>query len=320
MVQKESFWSRVNHFLYNHLLLIVIVVATGWWLWNGWGRTAPLYSFATGGAREEAAMDMDMAMGYGESSPVAMRKMAQSNYGIVPPMPMNDGFIPNTEDRKIIKNASLEVEVVDTEVAKKDAESWITEVKGSITNLNSWEVRPGVLAYNMTARIPAGELESTMARLTGLGVKKSENFNTSDITAQYMDTKARLENLHARRDRLRAMMDQKTDKLGDVLEIDRELSNVQMEIENLEQTQTYRDTDVSYSTLQLSLQPEQQIGDVQNPYWSATKSWRTAVNDLIMSAQKIADRLMKAVVYIPIWLPILLIFWWVDRKFLKRRK
>jgi len=314
MAKKESLWSRSNHFVQEHLLLIIVLVFAGWWIWGNTSHPV---------LREQSiAYDMN-----GEMDEMALSRTTKSvTYGLggggyggaIAPM-MENNFIPDAEDRKIIKNGSLDIEVSDTETARTDAEDIVKKEGGAITNLNSWETRPSVLAYNLTLRVPSEKLEDIIVQLTNLGVKKSENFNITDITAQYQDAENRLENLRARRDRLREMMDKKTDNLGDVLSVDRELANVQNEIENLERSQNRRDTDVAYSTLNLTLRPEPQIGDVQDPHWNATKSWKMAVNDLIQSSQGIANKLIKVVVYIPIWLPILLILWWLDRKFLRRR-
>ncbi len=233
--------------------------------------------------------------------------------------PVDNGYIPNAEDRKIIKNGSLSVEVADTEKARNEAEMQIESLGGEVTNMNSWEVRPGVLSYNFTVRIPSHKLEEAMEKLAFLGVKKSESIYTNDITASYQDTENQLENLRARRDRLRELMERETDNLGDVLNVDRELSNVQLQIENLERTQARRDTDVSHSTLNLSIMPETQIGDVSDPHWTVTKSWRMAINDLIQSAQSIADKFIIIIAYIPIWVPLLIILWILKVKVLDRK-
>ena len=232
----------------------------------------------------------------------------------------NNGYVPNAEDRKIVKNGSISVEVADTEKARNEAEMQIAALKGEVTNMNSWEVRPGVLSYNFTVRIPADKLEEAMEKLAFLGVKKSENISTNDITAQYSDTENELKNLKSRRDRLRELMDRETKDLGDVLSVDRELSNVQNQIENLERMQSRRDVNVSHSTLNLSLVPETQIGDISDPHWTFTKSWRIAINDLIGSAHSIVDKLIIIIAYIPLWVPALIILWILKVKFVDKKK
>ena len=61
---------------------------------------------------------------------------------------------------------------------------------------------------------------------------KSDNIYIVDDDFLYNEN--RLKNLYARRERLRKMMNEKTDKISDILSVDRELSNVQLEIERLE--------------------------------------------------------------------------------------
>ncbi len=312
MPKNESIWRRVNNLVTHNLLLVIILVLGGWWLFSG---NNPIHYNVTG---QSVSYDEDMAMSEMARPQAKMMSFGRGRGGIMPPMENN--FIPDAEDRKIVKNGSLDLEVFDTEKARTKSETIIANTGGAVTSLNSWEARPGVLAYNLTTRVPAEKLEEVVTLLTELGVKKAENFNISDITAQYQDTENRLENLIARRDRLREMMERKTDKLGDVLSIDRELASVQTQIENLERSQNRRDTDVAYSTLHLSLRPETQIGDVANPHWNVTKSWKISVNALIQSSQGILDKLIKVVVYIPIWMPIVLILWFLDRKLIHKKK
>lgn len=317
MEKFKHVYDWTNQFVRNHLLLLIVVLAGAWWILGDTSPSVMRSMSQNWGGNDsyvmEESMEMDMA-----AAPAMMKTMGSSRLSIEPPTAYAD-FDPDAEERKIIKNANLELEVEDTEKAKIEAEGQIKEFKGSVTNMNSWEIRPGILAYNMTVRLPAEKFEESIEALTFLGVKKSENFSTSDITAQYRDNENRLKNLEARRERLRDMMERETDKLADVLQIDRELSSVQLQIENLESTLRRQDVDVSYSTLRLTLRPEPQIGDVENPYWSFSKSWKTSLNNLIQDSQGIADKLIAILVYIPIWVPLLIILWWVKKKITSRR-
>jgi len=168
----------------------------------------------------------------------------------------------------VIKEAALDLEVADAEEAKALAEAEVKSLGGFITNMNSWEVRVGVLAYRMTIRVPAEKLDIAIENLTKLGVKKSENFSSRDITAQYTDTEAQIKNLKTRRTRLRKLLEFETKNLADVLQVDRELNNLQNQLDRLMRTQKGRDEKVAYSTLTLTLNPKTQIGDLTNPEWN----------------------------------------------------
>jgi len=299
----------------KNLILSVAIVAGVIALWPS--HSPGLY-LAKNVMMEQASFGMDHAQN--ESMPLMAKSMGRGggiDRMIMPPV-FADDFAPEVEDRKIVRNASLQVEVSDTEAARKEIEQKVAGFQGHITNLHSYEVRPGVLSYNLTIRVPAKSLNLAMEIFTKMGVKKSESINEQDITAQYTDTESRLKNLEIRRDRLRELMDRKTDNLADVLQIDRELSTVQNQIENFERTLTRHDTNVSFSTVNLSLQPEPQIGDFSSPEWTVKKSWKQSVNDLIGSLKDIFDSGLRILVFAPIWIPILLVLWAIQR-FIRRR-
>lgn len=311
----------INQFLKDYALVLIIVLAAGIYFTSNNHSIQPRplakvmsQTASYGGLPMEESMEMNADMAYSQApSMVSRTKMAVSD-SIQPPTALAQDFDPEgLDDRKIVKNGSLQLEVEDTEESLGLVEAELATQKAYITHQNSWEVRRGTLAYNLTIRVPADNLETLSENLEQLGLKKSENYSTADITAQYRDTGNRIKNLEVRRDRLRALMERETENIRDVLEIDRELTRVQDEIDNLSNTQTRRDTDVAYSTLQLTVSPQPEIGDFSSPDWNLENSWKSAVNDFIHDARDVVDKLIRAFVYTPIWLPLLLILWGLKR-------
>ncbi|MDH3324798.1 MAG: DUF4349 domain-containing protein [Candidatus Peregrinibacteria bacterium] len=311
MAKLQKLFSVAKDFVKQNFFLLIVIFGIGIYL-------LPESNFPTPLRNSKMNLSMESGMDYEmiESSSPQMT-IGRGGGGIMPKVYTDQGFAPEEVNRKIVKNASLNLEVEDTDIAKDLATENVKEFGGLVTNLNSWQIRPGVLAYSMSMKVPAEKLDNLIESLVKLGVKKSENFNISDITAQYRDTENQLKNLEARRNRLRELMDRETDNLSDVLQIDRELSSVQLQIENLERTQQGRDDRVAYSTLNLNIQPEPAIGDFTTPDWHPERSWKEALNDLIFDSQQIIDKLIRLVVYAPIWIPILLILWVIKRRFIK---
>jgi hypothetical protein len=314
----KNTWQTTSQFVSTYFLLLIIVFGGSYWLFQGEDQIIEPYSYKDGEmAYSQNMMASDILQ---EASPM-MAKTSRSSLGrssgVTMPPVFNEALAAEETDRKIIKNGSLTLEVENTETAKMLAESGVKDLGGYITNLNSWEVRPGVLAYNLTTRIPVDKLEIAIVNLTKIGEKTGENFSVQDITAQYQDTESQLKNKRARQERLRNMMERETKNLADVLSIDRELNNVLNEIERLERTQRSRDDQVTFSRLQLSLNPAPQIGDLSGPEWNVGKSWKTAVNDLFHSLRGITDRVIKLLVYAPIWIPALFILWRIKRRFFR---
>lgn len=315
MLNLKSRFRSVNQFLKDYAFVLLLLLGGGLWLSGGTTNVYPevmrSQSVSSFSGYSEKAMDMAMS---DEAEPMFARSKQMIANSIMPPQAQAQGFDPDgLDDRKIIKNGSLQLEVENTEESLGLVSAELKAQKAYITHQNSWEIRRGTLAYNLTIRVPAGSLETLSKNLEKLGLKKSENYSTSDVTSQYRDTANRIKNLEVRRERLRELMGRETENVSDVLEIDRELSRVQTDIDNYTSTQKRRDTDVTYSSLQLTLNPEPEIGDFSSPDWNLESSWKTAVNDFFFDAREIVNKIIRVVVYTPIWLPILLIFWGLKR-------
>ncbi len=85
----------------------------------------------------------------------------------------------------------------------------------------------------MSLRVPSAALETTLAALSALGKVERRELSALDVTEQVFDLEARLQNLRAVRDRLRQYL-QRTAAVGDVIEVERELTRVQGDIEVME--------------------------------------------------------------------------------------
>jgi hypothetical protein len=223
--------------------------------------------------------------------------------------------LATADNIKIIKKASLELEVLDTEKVKNEIDGILKEYDAYLSNLNSYEVRKGTLSYHFILKVPSHHLENFLEKLNTLGDKKSYNYDLADITQQYSDTSAKIKNLETRRDRLRKLLEFKTKNLNDVLNVDRELSRVQLEIDNLTRVQLGRDNDIKFSTVDLALNPEPQLGDSIQENWSLERSWKVSINGFLDTIKQIIDVVILAIAYSPIIALVVFIAFWVKRKF-----
>lgn len=226
------------------------------------------------------------------------------------PMAMKARGIANDESAgglKIVKTFSLSVEVQNVDVAKTKVEDELQKVNGLVDSFYSYDYGNNNLAYNYSLKIPADKIDEVIKTFKTLGIIKSENSSAMDLTEQYSDNENRLKNLYARRDRLRQMMSSKTEKLADIIAVDRELSNVQYEIENLERANRKIDGNVTYFKLDLSILPEISIDNFNNSQWRVQNSWKQAVNSLIVFGQRFIDWSFIVVLFSPVILAALLV-------------
>ena len=91
-----------------------------------------------------------------------------------------------------------------------------------------------------------------MESLESVGKVTSSRVNMTDITAAYLDLDAALKNKRALRDRLRSLLSRAT-KIEDTLKIEKELSRVQTELDQMEARMKYMRSKVAHSTLDLSI-------------------------------------------------------------------
>ena len=83
-------------------------------------------------------------------------------------------------------------------------------------------------------RIPVDSYSAFLRGVSVLGFAESRSENAQDVTEEYVDVEARIKNKSKLEERIITMLEERTGKLSDVLEIERELSRVREEIERME--------------------------------------------------------------------------------------
>ena len=87
-------------------------------------------------------------------------------------------------------------------------------------------------------RVPGDRMSDALARLRQLGVVVEDTQGSQDVSDQMVDLDARLANARATEQRLAEILKNRTGKLSDVLEVERELSRVRLEIERIDAEKT----------------------------------------------------------------------------------
>jgi hypothetical protein len=104
-----------------------------------------------------------------------------------------------------------------------------------------------------TLRVPADQLDATLAELKTLGRVESESQSGQDVTAQYVDLQARLANARNTEQRLTDLLRNRTGKLSDVLEVEQEVDRVRGEIEQMEAERKNMSNQVTFATLNATI-------------------------------------------------------------------
>ena len=105
-------------------------------------------------------------------------------------------------------------------------------------------------------KVPSGELETSIAELRKLGRVESESQNGEEVTQQYVDLEARLTNARNAEQRLSAVLRQKAGKMDEVLAVEKEITRVRGEIEQMEAERKNLGARVEFATINVRISEE----------------------------------------------------------------
>jgi Domain of unknown function (DUF4349) len=175
------------------------------------------------------------------------------------------------------------------------------------------------MASRVTFRVPAERFDEALSGAQGLAQKVlSRTVSGDDVTEEFVDIESRLRNLEATRDRLLTFLE-KADKVEDALKVNESLSQIQGEIEQARGRKQFLQQSAALSTISAYLTPEPITPLVAEEGWQPINVARGALRGLISFGQGLASIVIVAVVWAPVWLPLLLAGWWLRRRLTKPR-
>jgi len=160
---------------------------------------------------------------------------------------------PELANRKLIRNATVELEIVSFDDAVQKITALTNEDRGYVATTNSQKQANGKLRGQVIVKVLPENLDRLLQKLRGLGELKNQTLGTEDVTKAYFDTDARLKNAHVMEQRLIDMLNTKTGKVSDLLQVEKELGRVREEIEKMQGDLKYWDSQVQFATVTISL-------------------------------------------------------------------
>lgn len=260
---------------------------------------------------EEFMMGSDMPMptfmmssdaGYAMNESISNSRMVAAD----------DAAAPLSTEQKVIKNGSLDLHVEDVRQSRDEVETLVEGLGGSVLNSN---LSRGEGAYSawMSIRIPSDRFEETLDQLKGLALYvNNQSSNASDVTEEYMDLEARLQNYQAEEEQYLSILD-RAETVTEVLEVTSALSNVRYQIESIESRLQYYDTRVDFSTISLYLSEDETIATV-NESWRPLNTIKEAFRSWIVFLQDVVDGVVYGLIYLWPLVLVGLVVWLLWRR------
>ena len=212
---------------------------------------------------------------------------------------------------KIIREARIEMQTENYSEDMAALEELVTSMGGFITSREEWgseqsaETGENPRTLSLTLRIPSDQLDAFVEQAKQVGIVTASSISETDVTDQYTDTDRRLQAYQKQYDRVLEMMDQAT-TVEELIQIESELSRLEMEIESCQGTLNYWDARVNYSTVYIYVD-EVRRAISANP--SLGERMRTALatswDDFTQGCQDLVVNLYAAIPYIAVWIVVL---------------
>jgi anti-sigma factor RsiW len=162
--------------------------------------------------------------------------------------------VPNElGQRKLIRNARTDLEVLSFQDTVEKITALAREAHGYLATSGSRKQENGKLRGEVVVKVLPDALDHFLEQLRGLGDLKNQNISTEDVSKQYFDIKARLDNSRVMEQRLVEMLKKNTGKVSDLLQVEKELGRVREDIEKMQGELKFMDAQVQFATVTITL-------------------------------------------------------------------
>lgn len=186
----------------------------------------------------------------------------------VAPSPDDPGVnVDPSQGRLLIRTVMITAETTNYNQVAADLESRVRECGGYIeySSMHGTGNNKDLRSGSYTVRVPADKLDSLIEAVGTSCTVTSSNESTTDVTLEYVDTKARIESLRVEYDQLLTLLSQAED-LDTIIVLQNRLTDVRYQIESAESRVRVLENQVQYATLTLTLNEVLEEKEVEEPH------------------------------------------------------
>jgi Domain of unknown function (DUF4349)/Putative zinc-finger len=215
---------------------------------------------------------------------------AQPNAPIVPKPPM------------IARSWELVLVAKEFDKTRGALEDILKRHRGYVGRLELSAPAQGPRTLNATLMVPADEADATVKEIRSLGKVESESQTGEEVTRQIVDLDSRLSNAIKTEQRLNALLQNRTGRMADVLEVENEVDRERGEIERMQAEKKNLLSSVDFATLSITLR------DAAKAQLQAPSNRQQLRNAALEGFSTLADGAIAAAVFLLAYGPALL-FW-----------
>ena len=237
--------------------------------------------------------------------------------------PETTGDRPAGVKPRIIYTADVTLVVDDFAAAEAAIPALIERLGGYVARADVDRSTGDRLRGTWVARVPVEKYEAFLTGTAGLGVVERQDQQATDVTAEYVDTEARLASRKTLEARLLEILADRPGKLTDVLEVERELARVREEVEQAEGRLRYLANQTAFSTVTLSVREERDYEPPTAPTFGEriARTWAESIDGLASFGRGLVLFAVAAAPWVVVLgLPAVLLLWVIVRRVRRGRR
>ena len=210
----------------------------------------------------------------------------------------------------IIRTGNAIIEVKSIEPAVAQLRVIASQLGGYVGNTTIQSGKEQPRTAMVEVKVPSSRWGSLLEGLKPVGTVETLSESAQDVGEEFVDVQARIENSRRLEQRLISLLANRTGRLQDALEVERELGRVRGEIERFQGRLRYLQTRAAVSTMLVNLHEPRSVIGSQPGDSPILDAFRRAWQNLIGF---IAAIIASMGILLPIAV-IILLLWWLARR------
>ena len=201
--------------------------------------------------------------------------------------------------RKIIYTGSVALRTDDLDAAEKKLDAMVRQFNGYLGSASRSGTKGSQRSGSWTIRIPSTGYGSFVKAISTIGELESSSQEAQDVSEEFYDVQARLKNKKVEEARLVELLQKATGKLTEVLQVEKEISRIREEIEQIEGRLRFLTNQTDLSTITVTINEVKEFRPVGPP--SLSNDVKRAFTESVGQLGDVARGILVGVIAILPW-------------------
>lgn len=219
-----------------------------------------------------------------------------------------DSSVREFAKRRIIFTSTVDLVVTEYSVFERELPLLVETHNGYFSGRDTHRRYRNEQTGRWVIRVPVESYDDFLSGVAGLGFAERRVENAKDVSKEFVDIDARIRNKKELEKRLLSMLEERTGKLSDLLQLEGELARVREEIERMEGRLRYLKNQTTMATVTIHCREERQYEPASSPTFLTRigRSWTQSLQTLLAMGQSTAIAAVAIAPWLVLILPVLI--------------